>query len=162
MKKIGIISDTHIPITASCLPCEILKAFQNVDLILHCGDLVDIKVLEDLKKLATVKAVAGNMDSQEVVSALPQKEIIEIEKVKIGLIHGKGSPDNLIDYVNSQFDNDIDIIVFGHSHQALSKKIKNKLYFNPGSPTDKRFAPYNSYGLIYIDSKEIKEKIIKI
>jgi predicted phosphodiesterase len=43
----------------------------------------------------------------------------------------------------------------------MNEKIGKILFFNPGSATDKVFAPYNSYGIIEVNDK-IDAKIIKI
>ena len=43
--RIGVISDTHIPVRAKHLPAALFCLFENVDLILHAGDLVDPQVL---------------------------------------------------------------------------------------------------------------------
>lgn len=161
--RVGVISDTHIPISAKELPAEILLAFRGVDLIIHAGDLAELSVLEQLKAIsANVKAVYGNMDSTQVKKALPEKEIFKIGNFKIGLMHGYGHPNNLMELMQKTFKGEgVDLVIFGHSHLALSEKKDNILYFNPGSPTDKIFAPYNSYGIIEINDK-IEAKIIKI
>ncbi|HTZ11350.1 MAG TPA: metallophosphoesterase family protein, partial [Candidatus Margulisiibacteriota bacterium] len=59
-------------------------------------------------------------------------------------------------------DERADVIIFGHSHSPLNEKIGNTLYFNPGSATDKIFAPYNSYGVIEVNESGIKAKIVRI
>lgn len=159
--RIGVISDTHIKESIVELPNVIIEDFKKVDLILHAGDLVNISVLEELNKLAQTKAVVGNMDSAEVVRILAQKEVIKIGKFKIGLIHGYGPVDGLIERVRKELDPDIDMIVFGHSHRAVNELIDGILFFNPGSPTDKIFATNNSYGIIEINDK-IKAKIITL
>ncbi|MBI5144682.1 MAG: metallophosphoesterase [Candidatus Omnitrophica bacterium] len=161
--KIGVISDTHIPTAAKELPQEILLALKGVDLIIHAGDLVELSVLEQLKALSVnVKAVYGNMDSAQVKKVLPEKEVFKTGNFKIGLMHGYGHPNNLMDLIPQAFKNDsVDLIIFGHSHQALNERKDNMLYFNPGSPTDKIFAPYNSYGIIEINDK-IEARIIRI
>jgi len=41
--RIGVISDTHIPDKVGRVPEAILDAFKNVDLIMHAGDMVDLK-----------------------------------------------------------------------------------------------------------------------
>jgi len=64
--KIGVISDTHIPLSANKIPDEIFKHFEGVDLILHAGDLIKLSVLDELRKIAPVEAVYGNMDSLKV------------------------------------------------------------------------------------------------
>ncbi len=161
--KIGVIADTHIPDRAKEIPQQILDAFKKVDMIVHAGDLVDLSVLDELKAVCkNVKAVWGNMDPFEARKGLPEKEIINAGNYKIGVIHGYGNPNKLIGLVTQIFKKDnVNLIIFGHSHSALSEKIGNIIYFNPGSPTDKIFALHNSYGIIEINDK-IEAKIIRI
>ncbi|UCD55244.1 MAG: metallophosphoesterase family protein [Candidatus Omnitrophota bacterium] len=160
MKRIGVISDTHIPRAALDLPERVYKEFRGADMILHAGDLIEMSVFEKLRKIAPTHAVSGNMDTYEVKEALPQKETINVEGFKIGLMHGYGPPAKIIDTVSKEF-NGMDVIVFGHSHSAFCERIKNTLFFNPGSPTDKIFAAYNSFGILEI-GKEIKGRIIRL
>jgi len=161
--KIGVIADTHIPDRAKDIPQQILEAFKGVDMIIHTGDLVDPSVLDKLKTVCKqVKAVWGNMDPYEVRKGLPEKEIIPIGKYKIGVTHGYGPANKLINLMAEIFkDEGVNIIIFGHSHSAVNEKKDGILYFNPGSPTDKIFALHNSYGIIEINDK-INAKIIKI
>ena len=116
-----------------------------------------------LKNLCSnVVAVYGNMDSEKIKTTLPEKEIISICGKKIGITHGCGSPSGLIDLLTKLFKNDnLDVIIFGHSHSPINEKRGNILFFNPGSPTDKMFAPYNSYGILEIND-EVKGTIIKL
>lgn len=161
--KIGVISDTHIPLQEKAIPKEILETLANMDMVIHVGDLVQLNVLDTLKKVCkNVTAVHGNMDLAEVKDILPAKEVIEVGKYKIGITHGSGSPSNIIDTVTEIFKKDkVDIIIFGHSHCPFNEKRGKILYFNPGSLTDKIFAPYNCYGIIEIN-EDIKAEIIKI
>ena len=160
MKRIGVISDTHIPKAAQDLPERVYREFRNVDMILHAGDLIEIDVLEKLQKIAPTHAVYGNMDMHEVRAVLPQKDTIEVGPFKIGLIHGYGPPAKLIEAVSQEFSR-VDVIVFGHSHHPVNEKVKKTLFFNPGSPTDKIFAAYNSFGILEVGD-QIKGRIIKI
>ncbi len=161
--KIGVIADTHIPDRAKEIPQQILEAFKEVDMVIHAGDFVDSSVLDKLKAVCkNVRAVWGNMDPYEIRKELPEKEIIEIGNYKIGIIHGYGHPNKLIDLVTEIFKNDnVNLIIFGHSHSALNEKRGNIIYFNPGSPTDKTFALHNSYGIIEINDK-IEARIVRI
>ena len=159
--KIGVISDTHIPERCEKVPAEVIDAFEGVELILHAGDLTSTAAIEELKKIAPVKAVCGNMDSLEFCKNLPLKEIIRIGKFSIGLIHGRGNPKYLVDFVKNQFAEKPDVIIFGHSHKPMNEKINGTLFFNPGSPTDTMFAPYRSCGILEINDK-IKAQIIRL
>jgi uncharacterized protein len=159
--KIGVISDTHIPRSALKLPGEIYNAFKGVDMIIHAGDLVDMSLLDELKKLARTEAVHGNMDTAAVQSLLPARKVIEAGGLKIGLTHGSGPHFNLINTVKREFPEKVDAIVFGHSHSPLNEVRDGILFFNPGSPTDKLFSRYNSYGILTIN-KGIKGEIVRI
>jgi len=151
MKRIAVLSDTHIPIAAPDIPERIYSELRRVDMILHAGDLIEIDVLEKLRSIAPTHAVHGNMDMYEVKMSLPKKDIITINSFKIGLIHGTGCAANIIENVAREFDDRIDVIVFGHSHCPCNEKIKKTLFFNPGSPTDKMFALCNTFGLLEIE-----------
>lgn len=163
MTKIGVISDTHIRDNDADVPAKVLEAFKEVDMVIHVGDLLDLSVLDKLKQVCKdVRAVAGNMDTAETKKILPEKEVIKIGKYTIGVTHGYGHPAGLIDILEKMFkDDDVDVIVFGHSHTPFNEKKGKILLFNPGSPTDKVFAPFNSYGILEINDK-IEGKIIKI
>lgn len=159
---IGIISDTHIPRIAKDIPKIIYNEFKNVDLILHAGDFVEVDFLRKLRDFKKTIGVYGNLDSSEVTNLLKAKEIIEEGGFRIGLIHGWGAPEGLTERIKMEFkDEKIDCIVFGHSHSPMNETKNGILFFNPGSPTDRVFAPYNSYGLLEVTDK-IVGKIIKL
>ncbi len=173
MKKIGVISDTHITnkgmnlraawnrfLTRGDQPLsEVLqREFNEVDLIIHCGDLVELWVLDMLKEIAPVEAVAGNMDGSEARQELPVKKNLEIDGLKFGIIHGGGSPHGMIDRIAPEFSG-VDAILFGHTHAPFAESRDGIFFFNPGSPTDRRFAPYNSLGILSIDSTNPEQKI---
>ena len=165
MKRVLIISDTHIPNVALELPKEIIEEAKRSDIIIHAGDIISIDVLNELKYYADVYAVRGNMDRfDEATYSLPEKLLINIEDIKVGVTHGSGAPWGIIKRVNKVFSNleDLDIIIFGHTHHPLVEQKDGRLYINPGSPTDKRYAPYNSYAILEIDGKKIQAEIIKI
>lgn len=158
--KIGVISDTHVPTVVKALPPVIFDIFNGVDLILHAGDLVELSVLDDLMAIAPVEAVAGNVDESEVQLKFPVKKVIPIGNYSVGLIHGKFRIDIQREMIRKEFDA-VDLIVYGHSHTPFWGKIDGVYYLNPGSPTDKRHAPYNSVALLEIGS-EFKAEIIRL
>jgi putative phosphoesterase len=158
--KVGVISDTHIPAIVPALPPAVFDVFNGVDLILHAGDIVDLSVLDELSAIAHVEAVAGNMDGSEVHLMLPSKKIVPINGYSVGLIHGKYKIDVQREMIMKEFSA-VDIIVYGHSHAPFWGKVGDIYFLNPGSPTDKRHAPYNSVAILHIGD-ELKAEIIRI
>ncbi len=160
--KIGVISDTHIANKSEHIPGIILDVFRQMDMVMHAGDMVDLRVIDELKSVCPrVVAVVGNMDQEAVRNKYAEKEIIEVSGYKIGLMHGCGAPLNLVELLKNAFKEDKpDIIVFGHSHKPMNEFIDGVLFFNPGSATD-FMAEYNSYGIIEIN-EGINARIIKI
>ena len=159
--RIGVLSDTHIPLAAGRLPQKVMDGLTGVDLILHAGDIVEYSLIKTLETIARTEAVCGNMDSFGIRKILPDKKIVQAGNFSIGLIHGFGSPFNLTKRIRNQFHERVDAIVFGHSHSQMNKVIDGVLFFNPGSPTDKVFAKSNSYGILTVND-DIKGEIIKI
>ena len=163
--RILVLADTHIPIAAQKLPAKIEEEARRSDYCLHAGDMIEYSVFERLSQLTNTYGVCGNMDDRSVIDRLPQKQIIDIDGIKIGLTHGHGAPNKVIESLNKIFADDIadiDIFVFGHSHIACNIERNGKIYFNPGSPTDKIFTLKRSYGIITIDNKKINAKLVDI
>ena len=150
--KIGVISDTHIHLPEELHP-EIIRAFSAVDLIVHAGDIVGSAVLDGLRKLGEVKAVRGNMDSAKLRGILPEKEVLDIEGRRVGIIHGWGAPWGIEKRVRSQFGG-VDVIIYGHSHQAKAREIGGVFFFNPGPGKQ-------SFGILTIGA-EVRGEIIKL
>jgi len=160
---IGVIADTHIPTRAKELPKKLLKYLKGVDLILHAGDFVEIEVLKTLEKFAKVEAVFGNMDEEKMKLKLPGKKIIRVEEIKIGLVHGCDIAWDLKKRIPANFcEEEVNCVVYGHTHLAHNEEIKGKLYFNPGSPTDQIFSTSNTFGILEVTGKKIKGKIIEL
>jgi len=150
--RIAVLADTHVNMLEH-LPKKIIDAISTVDLVIHAGDFTDVQVLKELKRLREVKAVHGNMDSMELKTLLPFKEIVEIGSKRIGITHGSGSPWGIEERVRKMFESDrMDIIVYGHSHRSQNKVVDNILLFNPGKAAD-------SFGILTIDG-EVKGEII--
>ena len=119
---------------------------------------MEMAVLEELRELAPVKAVAGNMDQPEVKAVLPQQLTVEVEGRRIGIIHGWGPPIGVERRVLSRFSG-MDVIVFGHTHKALVEERKGTLLVNPGSPNDRRFSDRLPYAVMAIGNDEIKPRL---
>ncbi|MBS4201063.1 metallophosphoesterase family protein [Bacillus sp. FJAT-49732] len=153
--KIVIIADTHMPKMAKKLPSRLVDEFKNTDLILHAGDWQTFEVYEKLREYAPVEGVAGNIDGEDLQSFFGKKKILKIGSYTIGLTHGDGKGKTTERRALDMFkDEQINLLIFGHSHIPLIKKVGNMTLFNPGSPTDKRRQKQFSFGVLSI-TKEI-------
>lgn len=152
---IGIVSDTHMPHRGQKLPRALVKGLRGVDLILHAGDWTSASVISMFESLAPVDSVAGNNDGADIVKRFGRRKIIEAGGIRIGLVHGDGAGRSTKDIAFQAFRNQgVDIIIFGHSHIPYMEEREGILLFNPGSPTDKRFQPKYSYGLLDIGEEQ--------
>ncbi|MEN6573980.1 metallophosphoesterase [Methanobacterium aggregans] len=158
---IGVISDTHIPERASEIPETVFKTFENVDMILHAGDLVSPDVIDALKEIAPMKCVQGNMDRMYHME-LPESEVMEVEGFKIGLNHGEVYPrgdTQQLKYIAMELG--VEILITGHTHWSFIKDVGGVLLLNPGSPTVPRLSD-PSVMLLEIENQKIDTEIIKI
>lgn len=148
--KIGVISDTH-----GYIQPAVFNIFSDVDLILHAGDIGNEDVITALETLAPVKAIHGNVDVFPILSKYPETLTLELKGVSILMIHqfiGLHKPE--IQRAREVFSKKrIDVLIFGHTHQA---KIENKdqtLLLNPGAAGKPRFTLKPSVGLLYINNE---------
>ncbi len=149
--KIGVIADTHIPGRAKTLPAVVFKLFQRVGHIIHTGDIACVQVLEALEKIAPVTAVAGNVDPSFLKERLGEKKILKQDGFTIGICHGHGEKGQTLQRAIDCFRGDaVDCICYGHSHKPFCDYSGNTLFFNPGSPTDKRREVFFSIGILEI------------
>ncbi|CAK7062444.1 metallophosphoesterase family protein [Tissierella sp.] len=154
--KIGIISDTHITKNISSFIDFLDTYFKEVDIIVHSGDYISIEVIEALQKYKNFIGVWGNVDEPEVKNLIKEKEIVTIEGYRIGIFHGHGNSSNTLDRAYEKFrEDDVDIIIFGHSHQPLVKTKKGILMLNPGSLTNKRQERWYSYIILELNTESI-------
>lgn len=135
IKKIGVISDTHIPSRKKSLSEKINFYFNDVDFIIHCGDIVSENVITSLNKISKTYAVKGNMDPDDIT--YPEELVFKINnKFILCVAHGGGSPFDLKQRMHKKFmKQNPDVIIFGHSHYALSEEYLGIKFFNPGSAT---------------------------
>jgi len=157
--KIGVISDTHLEEPYPEFKKAVEFHFRDVEKIFHAGDFVDWSIAEYLSSQKELVAVCGNMDSQDIREAFPRKRIIELPGFKIGLIHGGGPPFGIESRIREEFD-EVDAIVYGHTHTPADHQVKNIYFFNPGSPT-RSFIHKATLGILHLGER-IEGEIIKI
>ncbi|HXT34329.1 MAG TPA: metallophosphoesterase family protein [Chloroflexota bacterium] len=158
MKRLGVLSDTHLRSEKVAIPDALLDAFAGVDGILHAGDLICPEVLGRLRTIAPVWSVYGNMDPPSLQHTLSRILILPFEDLAIGLTHGHIGPGTstparaLAAFANHP---EVRVVVFGHSHEPCNQERGHVRLFNPGSPTQPREQPRPSYGMLEIDGDRV-------
>ena len=128
IRTVGLISDTH-----GLLRQEALRALEGSDLIIHAGDVGDPKILEELRRLAPVVAVRGNIDTDAWSNALPETAVAEAGPELIYVLHDIGKLDIKAPAAG------IALVVSGHSHKPSCAEREGVIYLNPGSAGPRRF-----------------------
>jgi putative phosphoesterase len=125
---IGLISDTH-----GLLRPEALDALRGAEQIIHAGDVGRQEILDELRAIAPVTAVRGNIDQGAWASRLPLTAVVEAGAVHIYVRHDVKELD--LDPATAGFG----IVVSGHSHKHGQSERDGVLYVNPGSAGPRRF-----------------------
>ena len=158
---VAVISDTHMPRGARTLPGECARRCEAADLILHLGDVVAVSVLDDLRALGRVDAVYGNMDEPPLRESLPQRHVVDIDGVRIGMVHIPGPRAGREARLVSWFPG-CQAVVFGHTHVPHVERFAGVWILNPGSPTERRSAPARSMLELEIAHGELYPKPITL
>jgi len=163
-KTVGLISDTHVPIRAKNIPKKVFKIFENVDYIIHAGDLVDLSVIDELEQLAPVLAVCGNMDGPDIRGKLPRLNSVKIFDWKIGVMHDPGALFGMGKMREIVKQNGFNVLVYGHTHNSSIKWEGNILFINPGSPTNPipPFLVKPTVGLLRVTKDNVTPEIIQM
>jgi putative phosphoesterase len=144
--RIGVLSDTHIHRVSKEFRDLVDQYFSQVDVLFHVGDYTSPAVVDFLSS-KSFHGVYGNMDPVDIRTVLPEKKIVGIGGFRFGLIHGWGSPRGLEERVLTQF-NEVDVIVYGHSHRAMNEMVHGVLLFNPGTASGYTSAGVHSVGIL--------------
>ena len=142
--KIGVISDTH-----GLLRPEAIATLSCVEHILHAGDVGNATILVELRRIAPLTAIRGNIDRSGPCAQLPAIELIELSGRSIYMLHDVHALD--LDSVAAG----IQVVISGHSHKPLIDWKKGVLYFNPGSAGPRRFSLPISVGFLETSGNHI-------
>jgi putative phosphoesterase len=141
-----LLADTHLPKRAKVLPDAVLRAIDEVDVVIHAGDWVDVAALDLLESRARrLVGVAGNNDGPELHARLPEIARLSLDGVGIAVVHETGAATGREKRMDAAFP-DTDLLVFGHSHIPWDTTSPMGLrLLNPGSPTDRRRQPHATF-----------------
>lgn len=148
---VGVISDTH-----GLLRPEALSRLRGANAIVHAGDIGNPEILTQLRQVAPVTAVRGNIDTATWSKEIPETDVLEIDGVSLYVLH------NVQDLDLSPSASGFAAVIFGHSHQPLIEWRKDVLFFNPGSAGPKRFSLPISLGRLTIVNGKVRAELIDL
>ena len=148
---ISVISDTH-----GLLREQVKSRLHGCDMIIHAGDVDSPSVLAQLKQIAPVVAVRGNMDRGSWARQLEESEYVDIEGAGIYVIHNRSRLD-----VRS-LPTGTKVVVYGHSHKPHIEYVGDVLHLNPGSAGPRRFNLPVSMAMLHIQADNIQPELIEI
>lgn len=149
-----VTSDTHLTLGAR-LPDALLQLADRADHVVHAGDFVTLDVLRTLEALAPVTAVHGNVCDGEVASTLPERAEVDVDGVRFGIVHDPGAAAGRHERLAGWFPA-AGVIVYGHTHMPeLTRLADGPLIVNPGSPVQRRRAPWHSACWLELDGGRV-------
>ena len=156
--RLGVVSDTH-----DKLDPALGKLFEDVDFILHAGDIVGPDVLAALEKLAAVRAVKGNNDTGAWADALPAARVERFDEVPVLIVHILGTVAEPALAVRFLLEAEKPrVVISGHSHQALLEVRGGILFFNPGSAGPARFKLKPAAGLLTLSKGQAHAELFAL
>ncbi|MBN2238534.1 MAG: metallophosphoesterase family protein [Dehalococcoidales bacterium] len=171
--KIGLISDTHIARSGEIIPPQVETAFNNVDMILHAGDIWIPSALDELETIAPVIAAWGDDDMEHDLGEDPRMSsdrVLQIDGLTFWLVHEKPPYGHIVPRENKVFsrtpetDHVIpDIVVYGHTHKSRIEHYKGVMIVNPGSPTwPNNFPELGTVAILTLESGNHHVEIIDL
>lgn len=152
--KLGIISDTH-----GHLDPRVETLFEGVDHILHAGDIGNPIIELELKFIAPVTVVLGNVDDG---LHFKETEVVTLAAKKF-LIHHIVNPRALSDSLQNRIHRSRpDAVIFGHTHKRFAETIGGIFFFNPGYAGQPKFGLERSIALLHLDGPEIRHEFIPL
>ena len=142
------------------LPKGCVELLRRADVILHAGDVTTLAVLEELRTLGRVEAVHGNADEPALQALLPERLVVEVGGARVGLVHNAGPRAGRHERLLDWFP-DCDAVVYGHTHLPEATRVGETWIVNPGSPTERRRAPWRSLALLRVED-DVEVEIVRL
>ena len=147
--RIGIMGDSHGDWPSVK---RAVSAMDPVDLWLHTGDFCRDAVFLAAISGLSVTSVAGNCDGG--TEAKPD-EFLELAGYNIWLTHGHrhGVKQNLDELHECACHYGVDIVIYGHTHQANFLREADLVLINPGSVALPRRGKNRTCGILELHSE---------
>jgi uncharacterized protein len=128
-----------------------VRELERADLILHAGDVTAASALRELEAYGPVEAVRGNMDEPALQAVLPERRVVEVEGVRLGMVHVPGARAGREQRLVSWFPG-CDAVVYGDTHVPQVERHRGVWILNPGSPTERRRAERHSMLVLQVEA----------
>ncbi len=148
---LGVISDTH-----GLLRPQAVVALRGSDLIIHAGDVGDAAIIDELRAIAPVFAIRGNIDTEPWAKRLPASDAVEVGKLLFYVLHNIADLD--LDPPTAGFA----AVVHGHSHRPAIERRDGVLYLNPGSAGPRRFKLPVTVARLAVSGSEMWPEIVEL
>ena len=139
--RAAVISDTH-----GLLRPEVEQIIQSCDVVIHAGDFDSQMLYHKLNIKQPLYGVRGNNDGYWA-EHLPQIRRFSLEGVSFLVVHDQGD-------VPSQLQ-DVQVVIFGHSHMYYQQERDGRLWLNPGSCGHRRFHLPLSMAVLTIEDGQV-------
>jgi len=128
----------------------VARQLEDVDLILHAGDVCRAEVLDELSAYAPVEVVLGNNDGPDVAAwGATETLALSLDGLAVAMVHDSGPTVGRVARMRRRFP-EAELVVYGHSHIPMDLEESGLRVFNPGSPTDRRRQPHGTMGRLQI------------
>jgi uncharacterized protein len=150
-RRVGLVSDTH-----GLLRSEAVEALRGSDLIVHAGDIGDPRILEELGRLAPVRAVRGNNDRGAWAAALPETDRVRIGAISLYVLH------DLAELAVDPAAAGCQVVVAGHSHRPGHAVRAGVHFVNPGSAGPRRFRLPMSVARLSVVGDQVAVELVEL
>ena len=141
--RVAVLADTH-----DRLPVSVCEAIRGADEIWHLGDVCSPAILASLEKIAPVRIVRGNCDSE---TDWPLKFDFTLEGLRFHLEH-----------IPTRKPPACDMFLHGHTHIPRDETVGGVRFLNPGCITRPNMGAPASYAWLTIDGNGLTWEIMPV
>jgi putative phosphoesterase len=146
---VGVISDTH-----GLVRPEAKAVLAACDVLVHAGDIGKPEVLDELRSVAPLTAIRGNVDKW--ATEMPDSAVVEIEGRRLYVLH------NLKELDGDPAAEGLDAVISGHSHKPNIAEKNGVLYLNPGSAGPRRFSLPIAVAILKVLPERFDARIVEL
>src|SRR5436190_14618480 len=141
--RIAVIADTH-----DRLPESVCDAIRDADEIWHLGDVCSPEILVTLGRIAPLRVVRGNCDSE---TDWPLTLDLKREKLRLHLEH-----------IPSRKPPKCDVFLHGHTHVPRDETVGGVRFLNPGCITRPNRGAPASYAWLTLGDGALIWKVMPV